>query len=396
MIRKLRWKVVWMNMLFVAAVLLAVFAGIFLSTRSNLERNIHQQLQQALMGDPQALRPGEGTQPCFVAEVTTSGTVHITSSSYYQLYDEQAMLTVVQDCLHQPEDSGILKEQHLRYLRSAGLLTVRIAFTDSTLEQATLRSLTATLLLIELGALAVLFVFSYLLSGVVTRPVGQAWMEQQRFLSDASHELKTPLTVILSSADLLSGALPANEQHYVDNIQAEGQRMKTLVEDMLTLSRAEGQGQQVPHTALDLSDLVTDAVLRFEPVAYETQQCLAYTVAPDLRVSGHAVHLSQLLDILLDNAVKYASAQSTIRLELKQEGRNARILVENEGTPIPPEKLPHLFDRFYRADESRGTTVGFGLGLSIAQAVAKEHHGTIRCESDSRSTRFYVTLPLCS
>lgn len=395
MIRKLRWKVVGLNMLLVTAVLLAVLAGAFFATRSNLERSTQQHLQQALNGNPQALRPGEGIQPCFVAEVLPGGTVAISSSDYYQLYDEEELLDIVRECLKSPEDFGVLPGHHLRYLRSGGNLGIRIAFTDSTMEQAMLRSLVTTLLLIMLLALAVLFACSYLLSGLITRPVSTAWEDQKRFLSDASHELKTPLTVILSSADLLGEELAGGGGRYVENIRAEGQRMKTLVEDMLTLSRAEGQGHQSPHTVLDLTDLVTDTVLRFEPVAYEAHRQLTYTIAPHLRLSGSAGQLSQMVGVLLDNAIKYAPADSVIRLELGQEGHNARLLVENGGEPIPKEKLSHLFDRFYRADESRGSCAGFGLGLPIAQAIAKQHGGTVRCESDSRSTRFYVTLPLC-
>lgn len=395
MIQKLRWKVVALNMLFVAVILSAVFVGVFFSTRSNLERSMEAQLQLALSGDPQALRPGQGTQPCFVAEILPSGTVRITGSDYYQSYDEQDLLDIVQSCLQRSEYSGTLPEHHLRYLRSDGLLSTRIAFTDNTLERSTLHSLTGTLLMVVLIALVVLFLFSYLLSGLVTRPVDRAWTEQKRFLSDASHELKTPLTVIMSSADLLAEGLSNHDQLYVDNIRTESRRMKTLVEDMLTLSRAEGLGQQSPHTALDFSDLVTDTALRFEPVAYEAQRQLNYTIASDLRVSGSIEQLRQLLDVLLDNAIKYASDNSTIRLDLRQEGRSARLLVENAGEPIPPEKLSHLFDRFYRADASRSGPNGFGLGLSIAQAIANQHGGSIRCESDSRSTRFFVTLPLC-
>lgn len=392
MIRKLRWKVVGLNMLLLTAVLLAVFAGVFFSTRASLQHNTMEQLQQAVSGDPRALRPGEGVQPCFVAEVLPGGTVCVSSSDYYQLYDQQALVEIVRDCLQRDEDYGVLPGYHLRYLRSGDLLRVRIAFTDSTLEQSTLRSLSLSLLLLMLLSLLVLFACSYLLAGLITRPVARAWQDQQRFLSDASHELKTPLTVILSSADLLK---QEQNSRYVDNIQAEGQRMKSLVEDMLTLSRAEGQGQQYAMEVLDFSDLATDAALRFEPVAFERGRTLRYDIAPHLSVQGSDEQLRQLISVLLDNAIKYAFPGSSIDMKLRQDGRHALLTVENPCDPIPPERLEHLFDRFYRLDESRGTE-GFGLGLPIAQAIVHRHGGTIRCESDSRSTRFFVTLPLSS
>ena len=300
----------------------------------------------------------------------------------------------MEDALERREDSGVLEDYHLRYLREAGPLSIRIAFAESSMEQSTLRSLTGTTILIGVAAFVVLFGFSYLLSGLVTRPVEKAWQEQQRFLSDASHELKTPLTVIMSSADLLSGTLPEEGQGYVDNIRSESRRMKKLVESMLTLARADDGGHKLVFTPLDLSDVVTDTALLFEPVAFEADRQLLYNIQEGLRASGDADKLRQLVGILLDNAIKYAPAHSAIRLTLAGQEKNALLTVENGGEPIPPQVISHLFDRFYRADGSRSATEGFGLGLSIAQSIVREHKGSIRCESDSRSTRFLVTLPL--
>ena len=213
-------------------------------------------------------------------------------------------------------------------------------------------------------------------------------------MSDASHELKTPLTVILSSADLMTGEQePEKLRHYGDNIRSEARRMKALVEDMLTLARVEN-GTKTPEETLDLSDVVLESVLAFEPVAFEARRHLSYDITPELMVQGHGTQLRQVADVLLDNAVKYAPPETEIRAALTREGKNAVLTVENSGTPIPPEKLAHLFDRFYRVDESRTGGEGFGLGLAIAQSLVQGHRGTITCVSDERSTRFTVRLPL--
>ncbi|MBE6989849.1 MAG: GHKL domain-containing protein [Ruminococcaceae bacterium] len=397
MIRRLRWKVVAVTMGVVTAVLLLALATVYLSSRSSLEARTREQLNQALQGAPDApLQPGEGggSMPCFVADVYAGGTVRISGSSYFDLNDEETLIAIVQSCLGRQEDSGVLEEYHLRYLRQSSMLSVRIAFTDSTLEQSTLRSLIGTMALIGLGAFVVLFGFSYLLSGLITRPVERAWQEQQRFLSDASHELKTPLTVIMSSADLLAGSLPEGAQGYVDNIRSESRRMKKLVEGMLTLARADDGGQKLVFSSLDWSDVVTDTALLFEPVAFEAGRELLYNIQEGLRASGDADQLRQLVSILLDNAIKYAPEHSAIRLHLEKEDKLSRLTVENGGHPIPPEAVAHLFDRFYRADSARSGPGGFGLGLSIAQSIVQAHGGDIRCVSDERSTRFIVTLPL--
>ena len=235
---------------------------------------------------------------------------------------------------------------------------------------------------------------SWLLSGFVSRPVVRTWQDQQQFISDASHELKTPLTVILSSADLLEESASGEQQRYVDNILAESRRMKELVEDMLTLSRTESGRAAAPFAPLDLSDLVTDAALRFEPVAFEAGHPLEYDIQNGLSLTGDCQQLDQLVDILLDNAVKYAAPGGAIRLTLNAAGRNAVLAVENPGERIPAEKLSHLFDRFYRVDDARTGAAGFGLGLAIARQITARHKGTITAASDESATRFTVTLPL--
>ena len=371
MIRRLRWKIVGISMLFVTLVLAAVFTGVMLTARSSLEQSSTRQLEEALRGEGY---DGQNGQPCFVTEVYPSGTVRVMGSSYYQISEED-LLALVQECLSQQEESGLLTDYHLRYLRYDGALSIRIAFTDSTLEQSALRAMAGNLLLIALAALVVLLGCSYLLSGVAARPVERAWQEQQRFLSDASHELKTPLTVILSSADLLAESAPAEEQTYVENIRAESVRRETAFSEV------------------DLSDVVTDAALRFEPVVFESGRRLLYTIDEGLQVSGDRDALERLTGILLDNAVKYAPQGTDIRLTLTRQDRTACLAVENGGDPIPPEVAAHLFDRFYRADSSR-TGTGFGLGLAIARAIAQNHKGNITCRSQEGVNRFSVTLPI--
>ena len=376
MIRRLRWKVVGLNMGMVFCVLLAVFAAVFFFARSALSRSVRQQMEEAVRtGVYDLSQPDGSTLPCFVAEVYASGTVRVSGNGYYDLTDKPALAAIVTAALSAQEDEGVLADYHLRYLRSVGPLSTRIAFTDSTLEQATLRSLLTGSLLIGLAALAVLFVCSYVLSGAVTRPVGRAWQQQKQFLSDASHELKTPLTVILSSTELLEQSAAPEQKQYVDNIRAESRRMKRLVEDMLTLSRIQRSDAPLPDTAADLSDAAANVALRFEPVAYEAGLTLSYDIAPGLLVRGDSDKLEQAVAVLLDNAIKYAAPGTEVRLDAVRQGKNACLWVENEGDPIPADKLPHIFDRFYRADESRTDGGSFGLGLSIAKAIVETHRG---------------------
>ena len=170
--------------------------------------------------------------------------------------------------------------------------------------------------------------------------------------------------------------------------------MKSLVEEMLTLARADNMVRTAVMAEVSLTDVAGDCALAFEPVAFEAGKPLTYDIAPDITVEGDAVKLRQLIGVLLDNAIKYGAAGGTITLSVQKTGSSARLTVANPGEPIPAQQLSRLFERFYRADASRGEQSGFGLGLPIASTIAAEHKGTLKAESDAVSTRFIFTMPV--
>ena len=404
MIRKLRWQFVAACMGLIAAVLAIVFGCVWASAQNALERSSHMALEQALSRRGGDLLPGfrqnggddQVLLPYFTVQVWGT-TVYVTGGTYSGLEDTDALTAILTDCLSQEADEGSLPGYALRYLRQDDGLYTQIAFVDISLETAALRQMMASYLRIGLLSLLLLAGASFLLSLRVTRPVERAWRQQRQFFSDASHELKTPLTVILSNAEMLETSdLPERESRWRDNILSESRQMKTLVEEMLALSRTEDAQRKPTVADVDLSDLSEDCALAFEPVAFEAGKPLSWDVTPALTVSGDGEKLRRLLSILLDNAAKYGAPGEGIVLSLRAERSQAILSVANGsgGHPIPPEELPRLFERFYRADASRGEQSGFGLGLPIAQAIAKEHHGALRAESDEQATRFTFTLPL--
>lgn len=387
MIKKLRKKVVGLTVLFVAVLLAAVLLSLFFSARNTIAQRSTQQLLSALQFGVE-----RAETPCFIAEVLPSGTVRVSGSNYYDLNDHEALSEAVEAAMSSGLRQGVLRGQGLRFCRQDGLLSVRIAFMDSSFEQDTLRSLTLVGTLLFVAALAVVTALGWLLAGYITRPVERAWKREKQFLADAGHELKTPLTVILSSSALLEETADEGQQPYVENIRAESQRMKSLVEDMLTLWRTEERSPILTPTSF--SEVVTEAALRFEPVAFEAGHALHYDIENDLSILGEEEKLRRLVNTLLDNAAKYAAPNTAVRMTLDRAGKQAILAVENEGEPIPAEKLQHIFDRFYRADESRGEAKGFGLGLAIAQEIVRGHRGSLSARSDERATVFTVTLPL--
>ena len=404
MIRKLRWQFVAACMGLIAAVLAIVFGCVWASAQNALEHSSHMALEQALSRRGGDLLPGfrqnggddQVLLPYFTVQVWGT-TVYVTGGTYSGLEDTDALTAILTDCLSQEDNEGSLPGYALRYLRQDDGLYTQIAFVDISLETAALRQMMASYLRIGLLSLLLLAGASFLLSLRVTRPVERAWRQQRQFFSDASHELKTPLTVILSNAEMLETSdLPERESRWRDNILSESRQMKTLVEEMLALSRTEDAQRKPTVADVDLSDLSEDCALAFEPVAFEAGKPLSWDVTPALTVSGDGEKLRRLLSILLDNAAKYGAPGEGIVLSLRAERSQAILSVANGsgGHPIPPEELPRLFERFYRADASRGEQSGFGLGLPIAQAIAKEHHGALRAESDEQATRFTFTLPL--
>ena len=409
MIRKLRLKFVAVCMAMVTAVLAVVFMSVYFSVQRSAETLSRQVLQRVIQEADQS--HGEGIfrpdisitiggdrvlLPYFTVEVWGNN-AYVTGGTYASLDDTEALSYILQDCLSQPQQEGIVERYGLRYLRQDNGLYQNIAFVDMSMETTMLHRLMRSYFLIVLAALILLLGVSILLSRWATAPVEKAWRQQRQFLSDASHELKTPLTVILSNAELLEAApMDQRPARWRDNILSEAKQMKVLVEQMLTLARADNNPMPSASAmeTVSLSDLATDCALAFEPVAFEAGKPLEYEIAPDLTVTGDRDKLRRLISILLDNAIKYGADGGTIRLKLQKSDRHAQLVVSNPGEPIPQDKLPHLFERFYRADDSRGEKSGFGLGLSIAATVAQEHKASLRAESDWDSTRFLFTISL--
>ena len=237
---------------------------------------------------------------------------------------------------------------------------------------------------------------SALLSRWLVRPVEESWRRQQQFVADASHELKTPLTVLLADADILLSRpndTIENQRRWVEHRRDEGLRMKGLVEDLLFLARGDAGERGRPKGRADLSQVCEECVMSFEPVAFEAGLMLESRVDPGVGVTGDGEELRRLCAILLDNACKYCQPGGTVRVTLEGGGA-AALTVHNTGEPIPQEAQAHLFERFYRADAARSREKGgYGLGLSIAATIVERHGGKIAVHSvDGEGTAFSVTL----
>ena len=201
--------------------------------------------------------------------------------------------------------------------------------------------------------------------------------------------------MILASAELMARhpeQTAAQQRQWLDSIREEGSRMKQLIEDLLFLARADAL--RTPElSAVDWSEITESAALAFESVSFEQGVALDVDIAPGLTVLGSAAQLTQLAEILLDNACKYAAGSRHVTLMLRPAGCDGVLTVSSTGETLTPEQLSHLFERFYRADPARSAG-GHGLGLAIAQSIAHTHRGRLKAQSADGVTTFTVTLPL--
>ena len=269
----------------------------------------------------------------------------------------------------------------------------RIIFLDCGRTLSTFRSFLFTSCGISLLGLLAVFTLLALLSGRIITPFSESYEKQKRFITDAGHELKTPLTIIDADADILSMEFGENE--WIQDIQNQTKRLTSLTNDLILLARMDEGTKQVQKIDFPFSDLASEMVQSFQALALQQNKTFSSRIQPMLSLCGDEKSLRQLLSILLDNALKYSDPEGAISLSLEKSGKSIRLTVFNTVEKISPESLPHLFERFYRADPSRNSqTGGYGIGLSIAKAIVTSHKGKITASSpDGRSLQVVVVLP---
>lgn len=409
MIKKLRRKFILINMALVAGVLLIVFGALCFFNYQQLQGRSMEAMRQAIqhtadkappqfeIGDK---RPGQlfNSTPIFLVTLDGDGNISSVASQNLTVSDEVAA-EAVERALATGKEQGTVSDLSLRFLKQDTPSGVKLAFADRSSENSAMIGLLLNSLLVGGLGLAAFFCISLFLSGWVLRPVERAWEQQRQFVADASHELKTPLTVILANAGILAAHKEdtiAHQIKWVEYIKAEADRMKQLVEDLLFLAKSDATRVRALGDTVALSDLCWSCLLPFEPVAFEAGLTLQNSIEPDIACMGDKRQLEQLVGILLDNACKYAGKGGTVTLGLERSQGKAKLWVRNTGEPIPEEHLGHLFERFYRVDGSRARSQGgYGLGLSIAHSIVKSHHGRITVESSQQlGNTFTVTLPI--
>lgn len=268
---------------------------------------------------------------------------------------------------------------------------VLVTFMDNTIVNENAITLFRYTLIFGAFALILFFFLSKFLAEKIVNPLEESYEKQKQFVSDAGHELKTPVSVVSANAELLERELGDNQ--WLKNIQYENERMGVLISQLLDLARTENVTPQME--TLDLSHLVSGEVLPFESVAFEKGLEIKTDIKENIKVTGNSTQLKQLVSILLDNAVKHTNEKGDVFCKLTKENNFATISVINKGDEIPKEHREKLFERFYRVDDARNSESNhYGLGLAIAKAIADSHKGKIEVLCYDGLVEFQVKIPL--
>lgn len=427
MFKKLRHRLLLMNLSIISILMLVSFSTIYIMTYNNIQQSIRQELFRVAdfnksdsMTRPLLDRlikplPNErfdtfdGTNKqdgdskdtpdsfnarmnAFVIE-TDDAFVMRTYMSFFSselsFYEEALDLALADG-----SDNGSFKLEGndwaylIQESRSSGYV---LSFLDMTAQQSVLDRLILTFV----GVTVVMLIFIFFISNFLTersiRPIKEAFDKQKQFISDASHELKTPLAVISANVDVLinSEKNPEFLGEDVDNskwlayIKAEVERMGHLTRDLLYLTQMEGgEAQQMMKIDFNLSEKIEQMLLGVEAIAFEKNIKLDYILVPNAEIYGNPEQLSQVMMILLDNAIKYTPENGAIKVSLTQSQHHYLLTLTNTGDGILPDDLPHVFNRFYRGDKVRSRqNNSYGLGLAIAKTIVEQHGGKITCDS---------------
>ncbi|WP_308635235.1 sensor histidine kinase [Paenibacillus silvisoli] len=413
MFNRLRNRFLLMNMIIISLIMLGAFATIYAVTYQNVQNDIRMDIRRMtdmdkMDGGPNGPKgppkmggefPRDFHQRSASFTLMTDNNWNITETNSRFDLDEELYKTAAEKAAAKPVEFGQFTSDGTRWAYSVmpGPSGYMIFYMDVTPQQSILTTLTYTFSLVALVMLGVIYLASRYFAGRSIAPVKEAFEKQKRFIADASHELKTPLAVINTNADvLLANSEDAihSQVKWLHHIKSETERMKTLTNDLLYLTQMDDTRERVIQVPFDMSEAVDSVILTMEAVIFEKELQFDYEIEPNLTVTGSSEQMKQVIMILLDNAIKYANPNGSIQIALKRHQGHVLLTVTNTGPGIPADQLDKIFDRFYRGDASRTRkTGGYGLGLAIAKSIVEQHRGKIYAKSVlGEKTTFYVQL----
>lgn len=413
MIRRLRIRLVAVSMLSLFIVLTVIMGTMAVVSWQNLTDNADFTLsilednggvfpksedfilEGRVPGKPDKIRQFSPELPYetryFTVQLNEEGVILSTNTGRIAAIDSETAMEFARTIWEKQSTRGFLGDY--RYLVHANDQGYQIIFLDCGRNLDSYRNFMLTGIGVCFGGmLAVLFLL-ILLSGRIIKPVAESYEKQKRFITDAGHELKTPIAIIQADTDVLT--LETGEgNEWIDDIQHQVRRLSTLTNDLIYLSRMEEPQRQTAFLPLPFSDLVAETAQSFQAVAKSQGKTFSLRIQPTLTLVGEEKSLGQLVSILLDNALKYSPPGGEITVTLARQGKSLLLTVANTAQTLSKELLENMFDRFYRGDKARSSEQGgYGIGLSIAKAVVQSHKGKISAAARGDQLVMTVVLP---
>jgi two-component system sensor histidine kinase CiaH len=303
--------------------------------------------------------------------------------------DKNTAVEYADNILYGSEQQGFVGEY--RYAVNQDFNGTRITFLDCGRKLNSFHSFLLSSIVMSISGYAAVFLIIFIMSGRIIRPIAESYEKQKRFITDAGHEIKTPLTIINANADLLEMELGEDHESLAD-IKEQTKQLRTLTENLILLTRMEEVENSIPKIEFPMSEVVLETTNAFHTLAISQNKKLIPNIQPMLTLNGNDKAIRQLVSILLDNALKYSPADSTVSISLRRQNKTISLSVLNTTEKeLNKEQLSYVFDRFYRMDDSRNSeTGGHGIGLSVAKAIITAHGGKITVSTKGSKT-FLVT-----
>lgn len=391
MFDKLRKRLIIINMCLLTFVFVSIFSVIYVVMANTTQRQIDFALKAAITGPrhPHPENPSLGS--AILVDMNEQG--EIVDSFSFMNIDSGTISLLTGEAQAVDSSSGNIKmdSTHYAFLKEQLPYGItKLAFIDRTPQQRALHNLLIIFISVGGLSLVVLFFVSLYLANKTVAPIKETFEKQKQFIADASHELKTPLSVIKTNAALVlqnKEATVSSQGKWLDYILFQADRMSQLLDAMLSLAKIDYSdseaGAKEAISKLDLSSLVMGSALSFEGFMFEKNINFAMQIEPGIELNGNKENIKRLIDILIDNAVKHTPGGGEVSLALSSTKDEIELKITNTGEGIPEEHLNRIFERFYRVDASRSIdSGGYGLGLSIAKTIVEQHKGTISVESN--------------
>ncbi len=405
MIKKLRQKFILISMFSLTFVIAIIIGIINIHNYSSIVKRADEKLELIINNngifprekDDKIMPPDNKMSPeapfetrYFSVTFNNNGEVIKVNIDRIAAIDELSAESYATSLYNNSKTKGFFK--NYRYQSKTRDTETLYVFIDCQHDLITFREFLYASLLFSLIGITTIFLLVFFSSKIILKPISESYEKQKHFITDASHELKTPLTVIDASADVLE--MEVGENEWITSIKDQVTRLTKLTEDLLMLSRMN-ETNRVIFTDFSLSEVLEDSIKRFESVAISQGKTIETNIPNNISYNGEINMISQLFSILLDNALKYTNEKGLIKVSLSETEKNKKIVFYNTCENIEIGNHDYLLERFYRKDSSRNSnTGGHGIGLSIAKSIIDNHKGKINIKSDDgKSITITITLP---